>query len=211
MSLCVLPALRVQSGFKLESPVIQNKIVVTNVLSQSTGKFVSVIYHYHESLRAFDSLHMVYDTLVRDIPTIHVKHWTSCGWSVSEAFRDHLLEILQLERVVNKENGIHITPTEIPPDVQYLFVWDVIERTRSGCSCRRAVCSVTGLEGFPHKTELRKWNIVLQLCYLNVLFKQSGVRLCQVLYICIFNLFRYLSLFVGFWLFCLIKITLSKK
>lgn len=74
MSLCVLPALRVQSGFKLESPVIQNKIVVTNVLSQSAGKFVSVIYHYHESLRAFDSLHMVYDTLVRDIPTIHVKH-----------------------------------------------------------------------------------------------------------------------------------------
>lgn len=67
MSLC-----RVQSGFKLEPAVIQNKIVVANVLSQSAGEFVSVIYHYHDSLRAFDSLHMVYDTLVRDIPTIHV-------------------------------------------------------------------------------------------------------------------------------------------
>lgn len=53
----------VQSGFEPESPE-QNSYKLTNVLSQSTRTFVSVIYH--ESLRASDGLHMVYDT--------HVKH-----------------------------------------------------------------------------------------------------------------------------------------
>lgn len=84
-----------QSGFKLESPVIQNKIVMlTNVLSQNV-RLCNI--SLSREPKGFYSLNMVYDTQVRDIPTIQVKHWTSCGRSVSEAFRNHLLEILQLE------------------------------------------------------------------------------------------------------------------
>lgn len=96
------------------------------MLSRSAGKFVSVIHHYHESLRAFDSLPW------SDIPIIHVKHWTSCGRSVSSTWNTAVREWF-IKRTASISHPLKYLRTyRKTVYVQYLFMWDVIERTRSG-------------------------------------------------------------------------------